>query len=266
MDLVAPDFWRGIILTTLFVAIALWENAQPEWRATAPTGRRWSSNLTLYVLCTVIAIAVAPLRAIAFDIVPSVRLLPVLQNGSAVAVHFAAALLILDLAYYLGHRLLHGWTPLWRLHAVHHTDLDLDITTTLRHHPAEVLFFTAVVAAIGALIGITPGEALAYGMVAFGVQLLAHANVALPGQLTSILGALIVTPAFHRLHHSRDQRECHANFGEVFSFWDRLFGTAATAEGHSAIAFGVDHYLAPRHQRLGWMLLQPFVPGSSRSP
>ena len=252
----------GIIVAALFVAIGLWEHARPEHSSDEKTGSRWIANLGLYVISEGFRIALAPLLAMltaAASLVP----LPHLEGFSFL--HLAGVVLVLDFSFYALHRLLHALGPLWRLHAIHHTDLALDVSTTVRHHPLEAILIAATAFAVGALIGATPDEIVVYGVIAFAVQLLAHASVALPQALARALGAVIVTPGFHRLHHSRDPREHHANYGQVFTFWDRLFGTARARVDGSVEQFGVNEYTMPGSQRIGAMLLQPVLTSRRQS-
>jgi sterol desaturase/sphingolipid hydroxylase (fatty acid hydroxylase superfamily) len=251
-----PELTRGAVLVALFAAVAFWEQSRPARIASAPAGRRWFVNLTLYGLCTGVTIALGLLRTAA----PTASFLLIRSfpaTALSVVAHFVIMLLALDFIYYFGHRALHRWGAGWRVHAVHHTDLDLDVSTTLRHHPAEVLFFAVVAGVLGTLLGATPAEIAAYGALAFAVQVVAHGNIALPAWLEWVIGRLFVTPSFHQLHHARDERECHANFGEVFAFWDRLFGTAVASPARAPGTFGVAQYLDPRYQALGPILLQP---------
>lgn len=256
MDLVGPGLSiAGILAPVTFVGVAAWEWWRPGWQPTAPAGPRWFANLSLYGLREAAAIALMPwFAATVADRLPP--LWPAPESMPGAVLHAVIVVALLDLAYYFLHRMLHATPWLWRLHAIHHSDLDLDVTTTVRHHPFEALPLLAVIGIAAALLGATPAELAGFGVLAFAVQLLAHANIALPRRVERAIAPLLVTPAFHRQHHSRDTQVCHANYGEVFALWDRLFGTAARAPAESRV-FGVAEYLAPRFQRLGGMLLQP---------
>jgi sterol desaturase/sphingolipid hydroxylase (fatty acid hydroxylase superfamily) len=245
----------GIAVAALFVAVGMWETARPERQVGQSAGRRWIANLGLFALSEGIRVAVAPLLAMltaAASLSPFAAAAP--ADGFS-PLHLVAVVLALDLVFYAMHRLMHAVGWLWRLHAIHHTDLALDVSTTVRHHPLEAIVIAATAFAVGALVGATSDEIVVYGVLAFAVQLLAHANVALPGTLARILGLAIVTPGFHRIHHSRDPHEHHANYGQVFTFWDHLFGTAR--EPGPVKQFGVSEYAGPESQKIGAMLLQP---------
>lgn len=246
----------GLLVAAALLAVGLWEHAAPERAAAMPAGPRWIANFSLYGLSTFLAAGLGLLLGDTAD-----ALLPRLPLGGAAlgpVAHAAIVILALDAAHYWLHRLLHA--QLWRVHAVHHTDPDPDVSTAVRHHPVEIVPTTALTVFVGGLFGATATELAAYGVLAFAVQALAHANVALPRGLATAMQAIVVTPGFHRVHHSRDERECHANYGQVFTIWDRLFGTAIVASRAAPAAYGVDGFLAPRFQRLGAMLMQPVLP------
>jgi sterol desaturase/sphingolipid hydroxylase (fatty acid hydroxylase superfamily) len=252
----------GAILASLFLIIGLWEQTRPARREAEPAGPRWLANIALYALSEGGWFLLAPLLSFAVALE-----LPVNSGHSAFGLHLVLMLVVLDASDYFLHRLSHrlGW--LWRLHSVHHTDTDLDVTTTMRHHPGEVLLGGVVFAGIGLLVGAAPEDMAIYGVIAFGVQLLGHANVALPAPLERALGSLIVTPAFHRFHHSRDRRQSDANYGQILVVWDRLFGTLAPRNGSATpVAFGVDAFLAPRFRTIAGMLLQPLSPAAALTP
>lgn len=250
----------AVLSTALFVAVGSWENGWPERLAAIAAGPRWFANLSMFALGQGVAYVIAPWLAV--DTVASFLppLLPAELAGGAM-LHLIAVVFAIDFAHYAMHRLLHGSSLLWRLHAVHHSDLDLDVTTTVRHHPLELVPIALATTLVAIVFGASADEIALYSVLALGVQLLAHANVALPLRLAHVLGIVLVTPGFHRLHHSRDGRECHANYGQVLVVWDRLFGTAVSPVGRQPTAFGASAYLAPRFQTLGGMLLQPLARG-----
>jgi sterol desaturase/sphingolipid hydroxylase (fatty acid hydroxylase superfamily) len=162
---------------------------------------------------------------------------------------------------YAQHRLLHRFDVLWRLHLVHHSDLEIDATTTFRHHPAEAIFNGLVAGVVILAIGFSRAEVVAYTWVAFVIELLAHANLALPARFNAILGLLIVTPEFHQIHHSRENAEANANFGQAFSVWDTLFGTARARSPHDRrrLEFGLDEFRERKFHLPHYLLAQPLL-------
>jgi sterol desaturase/sphingolipid hydroxylase (fatty acid hydroxylase superfamily) len=227
------------------------------WRpASKSTKRRWSINLGLFSLSFGLGYLIAPLVA-AVVALTGVQLGPA-GSIDGIVLRVAAAILSLDLLDYALHRASH-WIPLlWRVHQPHHSDPELDLTTALRHHPFEAVVSSIVIGGGGILLGFLPGEVAIYGALALSVQLMAHANVVLPRLLADLLAPVLVTPDFHRLHHSRLRCEADANYGQVFSFWDRLFGSRRTAES-SDIEFGVDGCHEARSQQLFSLLAQPML-------
>lgn len=255
MDGLTPE---AIAPTIVLLAAGLLETVR-AWRpASTSTTRRWTANLALFGLTFGLGYVMAPLVA-AVVAMADVRL-GLAERIDGPALRIAAAILSLDLLDYVLHRASHRVALLWRLHQPHHSDLELDVTTTLRHHPFEAAVTSVVIGGGGALIGFTPREIAIYGALALSVQVVAHANILLPQLLTDLLAPVLVTPDFHRLHHSRLRSEADANYGQVFSFWDRLFGTRRIGEASEA-EFGVDGYRDAASQRLSRVLAQPFLRG-----
>jgi sterol desaturase/sphingolipid hydroxylase (fatty acid hydroxylase superfamily) len=154
---------------------------------------------------------------------------------------------------------------LWRIHRTHHTDLDFDVSTAIRFHPAEALVMTlakvAAVAAIGAPVSAVIVYELAYPLTTFWV----HANVRLPAGWDRAMRWLVLTPDMHRAHHSIVPHELNSNFGGLFSFWDRLFGTYThePAAGHLGMRIGLPSFQDHRHLNLDWMLRNPLLAEAS---
>ncbi|MGB8275195.1 MAG: sterol desaturase family protein [Alphaproteobacteria bacterium] len=244
------------------MAVAGAEMIWPRQQPSGATSRRWGGNLSLYAISYALLLLpwFAALVAAAMASAGHFGLLN--RLGLSVPIHFTVAVIALDGLYYWLHRLIHGVTALWRVHAVHHSDPEIDVTTTLRHHPLEKIFFSVVIGATVFLFGLTASEVVAYAWAALGVQLLGHANLALSPRYDAALARVFVTPDFHRLHHSREMAETNSNYGEVFSFWDRLFGTAKSRsrKGHRELELGLDEFREPKHQRAHLLLAQPFLP------
>ena len=236
------------------MVIALIELLRPARAVTAVPPGRWLGNLLLYVttsLCVLPAFTVyLAAEATHGGLLANLSLPPPL--------HLVCGVVALDLLNYALHRLYHNVRGLWRLHAVHHSDPGLDITTTLRHHPLEALLNATAFAGVALVIGITPTEVLVYGWLAWAVQFPAHANIELPPRLAAMLQRILVTPAFHQVHHSRLQPETDSNYGEVFAFWDTLF-RSARHRGAAPIVYGLDSFRDARSQSLPRLLAQPLL-------
>lgn len=256
-------------LTTfgVFLAVGALELFWPSPALSSPSTRRWFGNVALYLIgggmmllpATVAFTAALVAHAMHFGLLASAPL------PSAVA--WGLCILGLDALYYGSHRLEHNVGFLWRIHAVHHSDPEMDVTTNLRHHPLEVVFDSLLVGGAALVIGISPGQVAAYALLSTVIQTLAHANIAMPAWLEAPLGMVFVTPGFHQMHHSREMAETNSNYGQVFVFWDRLFGSASgrTNGGARQVEFGLDDFRDARSQRVHRLLLQPVLPQGASS-
>ena len=150
----------------------------------------------------------------------------------------ALAVLMLDLAIYFQHRVFHAVPALWRLHRMHHADLDFDATTGLRFHPVEIGLSMAIKLAVVVLIGAPPVAVLVFEVILSAASIFNHSNVRLPERLYRMLRRVLVTPDMHRVHHSIIRYETNSNFGFSVPWWDRLFGTylAQPRDGHDGMA------------------------------
>lgn len=242
----------------LFFAI---ESAAPLRRNVLPKWHRRFTNLALFVIDTAAVRIVIPLAMVGAAVLASQKGWGLFNMVEAPAwLVFAATLLVLDLALYVQHWATHRIPLLWRLHRVHHTDRDFDVTTAARFHPVEIVASMAykctVVLALGA-----PALAVFAFEVGFAVAtLFTHANFALPAKLDRLARKLIVTPDMHRIHHSAREVETNSNYGTALSLWDRLFGTyrAMPHDPQAQMTIGLEEWQDDRPARLGFALKQPF--------
>jgi sterol desaturase/sphingolipid hydroxylase (fatty acid hydroxylase superfamily) len=251
----------ALVILGLFTTVAAAELVRPLRTRSGATSRRWVGNLSLCILSN--GILVLPiLTAFAAAFVAQSEQKSLLDVfGLPSAMRLVVAVIGLDALAYAQHRLLHRFDLLWRFHAVHHSDPEVDVTTTFRHHPVEAIFNGALVGGVVLLIGFSPAEIAAYTWVSFVVELVAHANLALPSRFGAILGRLIVTPEFHHLHHSRVKTEANANFGQAFSIWDTLFGTARarSSEDPRRLEFGLEEFRELKFHLPHYLLAQPLL-------
>jgi sterol desaturase/sphingolipid hydroxylase (fatty acid hydroxylase superfamily) len=175
---------------------------------------------------------------------------------------------LLDLSIYFQHVMFHAVPTLWRLHRVHHADLDFDVTTGIRFHPFEILLSTLIKCAAVAAIGAPAIAVLVFEVLLSATSVFNHANASVPAGAERWLRCLVVTPDMHRVHHSIRYDESSSNFGFNLPWWDRLFGTykAEPAAGHEAMIIGVDAFRDPEERRLSRLLLQPFLSTPGRYP
>jgi sterol desaturase/sphingolipid hydroxylase (fatty acid hydroxylase superfamily) len=176
-----------------------------------------------------------------------------------------AAVLLLDLIIYGQHVAFHAVPMLWRLHRMHHADLEFDVTTGLRFHPGEIILSMLTKLAAVAVLGAPPLAVLAFEVLLNATSMFNHGNVRIPSGSDRWLRLILVTPDMHRVHHSIDRRETDSNFGFNVPWWDRLFGTyrAQPTLGHAGMTLGIDRFRNPRELWLDRLLLQPLRGNSS---
>src|SRR6266513_2836287 len=170
------------------------------------------------------------------------------------------AVIVLDLAIYFQHVLFHAVPVLWRLHRMHHADLEFDVTTGVRFHPVEILLSMVIKLGVVLALGAPALAVLIFEVLLNATSMFNHGNVLLPQPIDRVLRTIVVTPEIHRVHHSIEPPETNSNFGFNLPWWDRLFGTyrAQPAAGHDAMTIGIEQFRDARELRLDRMLLQPF--------
>lgn len=253
----------------IFAAVAIWEILAPRRRQAVGRMRRWPSNLAVVVVDTLLVRILLPAGAVGVAMLAEARgwgLLNVFAVPGWAAV--PVALLLLDLAIYAQHVAFHAVPAFWRLHRMHHADLEFDVTTGLRFHPAEIALSMAIKCAVVVALGAPPLAVLLFEVLLNATSMFNHGNVRLPGWMDRILRWVVVTPEMHRVHHSVLRRETDSNFGFSLPWWDRLFGTyrAQPEAGHERMTLGIDRFRDPGELRLDHMLLQPFRPDDARTP
>lgn len=264
-DTVVPLHLFAIYGAVILCAIA--ELITPRRSSVVPIGSRWVANIALFGFGLAVQRLLAPIAILvtagAAESAGFGLLNQLLSNSLAAIV---IGILLLDLWKYIEHRLIHRLSFLWRLHLVHHSDLDSDFTTTERHHPLEILLSVAGFLLLVYLAGIPPAAVAIYVPVATVVALFAHSNIKLPGRFERWLGRIVVTPAVHGVHHSAWREETDSNFGMLLTVWDRIFGTwrQSSVEQDAHRVIGLEYFRDPRWGRLDRVLWQPFVPANDR--
>jgi len=184
------------------------------------------------------------------------------EVGAHPVVALVVSVIVLDMAIYLQHVMFHAVPLLWRLHRVHHADLDFDVTTGARFHPVEILLSMLIKFAVIVLLGPPLAAVVIFEVLLNAMAMFNHSNVQLPLVLDGVLRRVIVTPDMHRVHHSHLANETNSNFGFNLSVWDRLFGTylAQPAAGHAGMVIGIDTFRDPAQcVKLSGILLMPFT-------
>ncbi len=253
----------------VFALMALWEALAPRRRTTIGRAIRWPNNLGIVALNTIVVRLLAPILPVALAFLGQERgwgLLNQLTLPGWAA--FVLAIIALDLAIYLQHVLFHAVPTLWRLHRMHHADLEFDVTTGLRFHPVEIALSMIIKLAVVAALGAPAGAVVAFEVLLNATSMFNHGNVRVPASLDRLLRWIVVTPDMHRVHHSIVPNETNSNFGFNLPWWDRLLGTyrAAPAAGHEAMTIGLDAFRDIADLRLDRMLLQPLIDTPGQYP
>lgn len=221
---------------------------------------RWLSNLGLAVVNTAL-LRLLPLAAVGVAAIAQQQgwglfQIVALPTGAEIAI----AVILLDLLIYGQHAMFHRVPLLWRVHRVHHTDLDLDSTTGIRFHPIEILLSMGLKIIAVILLGAPPLAVIIFEIVLNATALFNHSNIRLSNGLDRRLRLLLVTPDMHRVHHSVIPSETNSNFGFNLPWWDYLFGTycAQPQAGHEAMKLGLPDFTKSQTHRLDWLLILPF--------
>jgi len=252
----------------IFLLMASWESLAPLRPLTTSRPRRWLANLALSVLDTLLVRAVLPTAAVGVAMAATERgwgLLNLLGWPGWMLVPLAVV--ALDLVVYLQHVLFHALPLLWRFHMVHHSDLDVDVTTGVRFHPIEILASAAIKVAAVALLGAPALAVLVFEALLNATSMFNHSNVRMPRGVERILRWIVVTPDMHRIHHSADRRETDSNFGFNLPWWDRLLGTYRLHpfRGQQGLTLGLEQFREPGRLTLPRILALPFA-GARKGP
>ncbi len=256
----------GIRLAAFLCIIVLM--AVLEWRRPRRPNvsrRRWPANLAIVVIDTVVVRLLFPLGAVGAAVWAADRDIGLFNAvGVTPAVALIGAFLILDLVIYLQHRLFHAVPMLWRLHRMHHSDVEFDFTTALRFHPAEILLSMLIKFAVIIAIGAPVAAVIVFEIVLNATAVFNHANVRLSPGLDRALRWFVVTPDMHRVHHSIHPEETDSNFGFNLPWWDRLLRSyrPTPRDGHRDMTIGLEAFRDPDEQGLFALLLQPAATGT----
>jgi len=265
---------NGELIASLMIGVVsvclTWEMIQPRRQEHAGLGRRWTSNIVL----TLIGQGIAQVRHAL--ILLGAAWLGQHVGGGLLARYdpgwFGALLIaafVFELIGYCLHVLMHEVHWLWRFHAVHHTDTDLDVFSTYRHHPGEVIFVSAISIPTVLLLAPPITVVLVLEMFRTTINVLSHSNIYIPERLDRLLSWFVITPDFHRLHHCSERRYTNSNYGVTVPWFDRLFGTASDRRFAEQVSMelGLEYFCEPRDSRLDRLLALPFTsfPRESRS-
>lgn len=266
-------YWQALVtdhnairlgcFVTMLMIMRLWEFAVPMRELKFPTPRRWLNNLSVMLISTVLLRLLFPTAVAGIALYTQAK-------GWGLFNQFEVSFLLtslicvvaLDLVIYWQHRLLHAIPLFWRVHRMHHADLDFDVSTGVRFHPIEIILSMVIKSVAIVILGVPAVVAIAFEVLLSATALFNHANVRLPVGLDHYLRWVLVTPNMHRVHHSTENDETNHNFGFNLACWDRLFGTYRTwpRTSHEVMDIGIPSFRRPRIcQGLWGMLTIPFI-------
>lgn len=256
-----PALRAGVFLLVLS-AMLIWEALAARRQQRIPRPSRWPGNFVVVVLGAITVRVGFPLTAAGLALMASDRGWGLLnQVEMPLYITIPLSVLVLDMAIYFQHRMFHALPLLWRLHRMHHADLEFDASTGLRFHPIEVLLSMAIKMLIVLLMGAPTLAVLVFEILLSSSSLFNHGNVPLPQKLDRWLRFILVTPDMHRVHHSIIKRETDSNFGFCVSWWDRWFRTYIDQpeKGQLGMSIGIENFRTENDLGLGKMLVQPFL-------
>ena len=254
---------RLSVFLGLFVLLAAFEAFAPRRARRQKQSTRWMTNWGMTLLNTValrlMALAL-PLLAVGAALDAQTQGWGVLNwTDWPVWIEVALAVIVLDFSIWLQHLITHKVPLLWRLHRVHHADVDIDVTTAIRFHPVEIALSMLLKIGLVYLLGPAAIAVILFEILLNGTAMFNHANLRLPERVDAVLRTVLVTPDMHRVHHSVHRTEHDSNYGFALSIWDRMFGTyiAQPAKGHEAMDIGLE-WQDDRPSTLPWSLGLPF--------
>jgi sterol desaturase/sphingolipid hydroxylase (fatty acid hydroxylase superfamily) len=253
----------------VLAAMAAWEVLAPRRTQAIGRGKRWPNNVGIVVLDSVLLRLILPLTAVGLALAMQQKgfgLLNIVAVPGWLAI--VIGVIALDFAIYCQHVLFHAVPVLWRLHRMHHADLEFDVTTGVRFHPVEILLSMVIKLMVVAALGPPAIAVLIFEVLLNASSMFNHGNVRMPPALDKALRWIVVTPDMHRVHHSVLPHETNSNFGFNLPWWDRLFGTyrPQPAAGHEAMTLGIKQFRTAGDLRLDRMLVQPLIGQASEYP
>jgi sterol desaturase/sphingolipid hydroxylase (fatty acid hydroxylase superfamily) len=245
----------------MLIMMAVWELLAPRRQLQTPKVGRWLRNFGIVFIDVTVLRLLPSFSAIHIASVVEKQGWGLLNHApEAYLLKAIIGVIILDLAIYLQHTAFHGLPILWRLHMMHHSDIDIDVTTGIRFHPIEILLSMGIKMLVVFLVGISVLGVLIFEVLLNATSLFNHGNVRLGTSIDRILRFFVVTPEMHRVHHSVIIQETKSNFGFNLPWWDHLFGTykGQPASGHLGMTIGLSQFRNPKELTLPKLLLLPF--------
>jgi sterol desaturase/sphingolipid hydroxylase (fatty acid hydroxylase superfamily) len=253
----------------IFVLVAICEILAPRRALTTSRASRWFANLVIIGLNPLSIRLFFPVLPAAMVLLATERQWGLLNNVDLPYwLEVVTGVVVMDFAIYLQHVLHHAIPALWRLHMVHHADLDYDLTTGLRFHPIEIVISMGIKLMMVAALGPPVLSVLVFEVILNATSMFNHSNIHIPVSVDRILRRFVVTPDMHRVHHSVIIRETNSNYGFNLPWWDHLLGTYKDQpdKGHNGMIIGLSQFRDAKRLSLPWLIILPFVGDPGRVP
>ncbi|MBL4762407.1 MAG: sterol desaturase family protein [Gammaproteobacteria bacterium] len=250
----------------IFILMAVWETLAPRRILSLSKAVRWSNNLSISILNSVLLRYLFPAAAVSMAVLANNQgwgLFNIIDVPFWLAV--AASVMLMDFVIYLQHLMMHAVPLLWRLHRVHHADPDFDVTTGVRFHPLEIILSLLIKLAAITILGPSVLAVVIFEVLLNATAMFNHSNIHLPKQLDRVLRRILVTPDMHRVHHSIEDDEANSNFGFNLPWWDHLFRTYRNQPraGHTNMTLGIRHFY--RTKEVSWITGMLYLPFRSKA-
>ena len=254
-----PSHYRTAMLVAGLVLLWVIEGVIPRMRFSHNKYRHAGTNLFFTLTTALVNLGFAFLIVKASQWTTAAQFGLLYWLSLPLWLHAVLAILMLDLiGAYLIHVIQHKIAWMWHFHKIHHTDKEVDATTALRHHPVESVFRVGALFVAIIIMGIPIWMVMLYQSLSAFMSQFNHANIHLPHWMDKGLSWIIVSPDMHKVHHSRYQPETDSNYANIFSIWDRLFGTFVTVKDTTSLRYGLDEYQDARYNQVGPLLKVPF--------
>lgn len=253
---------RMAFFVGIFLAVALVELIVPRRSLTTSKTSRWVGNIGIVFINAFVLRILFPAGAVGISVWIG-------HQGWGIFNHIQwpfwlevmLTIIILDFVIYMQHVMFHAVPILWRLHMMHHADMDYDLTTGTRFHPIEIIISLGIKAGAITVLGAPPVGVIIFEILLNGTAMFNHGNFFIPLGIDRVLRLLVVTPDMHRVHHSVFPNETNTNFGFNLPWWDRLCGTyrSQPTNGHAQMTIGLNQFRDPSRLTLPWMIALPFI-------
>ncbi|MDR7372977.1 sterol desaturase family protein [Flavobacterium aquidurense] len=254
---------QPLVLILMLVLMYCIENILPY--LTPPSNRKthYRRNLTITFFAIILNGILGTIVVLVVDLTAHYQLGLLNQIQLPLVLQILVGILLLDFGSYLTHNLQHKVPFLWRFHKIHHSDYHLNISSSLRFHPVDVIVSQCVYQCIAVMvIGLPISAFIIYGSIAIPLLIMQHSNVRFPRIFERFASLVFATPGWHKIHHSSIQIETDSHYGDVFTFWDRIFGTWSKKQPHEII-YGLVEYNEDKHHRVKNLMISPFKKGGN---